>query len=165
MAFLGMLVLVGIVLAEVKKTLVWSRPNAGVFKVGWFWASEGSKYNDHISPWAELWWTCYSEGLLHDRGHTSTHPVREKIGHFHSLVICNVSLKWNSYSSWFWSQYLDCIWHFWVYRRLILGSKGTLQMFSTAFMICGWCGIIEEIVNVLSGWMWCSDHSYLIWLL
>lgn len=72
------LVLVGIVLAEVEKTLVWSRPNARVFKVGWFWASQGSRHNDHISPWAELWWTCYLKGLLRDRGHTSTHPVREK---------------------------------------------------------------------------------------
>lgn len=78
MAFL-ILVLFGIVLAEVEKTLVWSRPNARVFKVGWFWASQGSRHNDHISVWAEPWFEpCYSKGLLRDREHASTDPVREK---------------------------------------------------------------------------------------
>jgi len=118
--------LVGIVLAEVEKTLVWSRPNARVFKVGWFWASQDPSHNDHISVWAQPWWTCYSKGLLRGGEHASTDPVREKKGTLHSLATCDVSLRWNSSRSCFWSQYLDWSRHLVACRRLSSKSGGTL---------------------------------------
>lgn len=97
------MVFVGIVLVEVKQALVWSRPNARVFKVGWSLGLSGLK-----AQWPRLNERSYGghvtqRAYLHGREHAST-DTREKQ---HTLTV-----RWISYSLWFWCQYLDCSWHF-----------------------------------------------------
>ena len=45
-------------------------------------------------------------------GHTPPQTLWEENRTLLLLLICNVSLRWNSCSSWFWRQYLNCKWHF-----------------------------------------------------
>lgn len=100
MAFI-LLDLVSIVLLEAEKTGVWSRPKAWVFKVGWFWASEA-----HCTMTTSLHeWNhggCVTQRARCVPWHTPPQFLGEKNRTHLLMVICNISLRWNSYSSQFW---------------------------------------------------------------
>lgn len=124
---------------------IWIWPVNGILHVGFSWHSSGRVWKG----WSEADLMLGSSRLagfgplrtqgtmttsLCERSHgghvtqrgycmRESTPLQGKKGHFHSLVIYDVSLKWNLYSSWIWSPYLDCSWHFGVFRRLGLKVK------------------------------------------
>lgn len=60
----------------------------GSSRLAGFWASQDSRHNDHISVWAEPWWTCYSKRLQHDREHASAGEKRDTFTHW-SFMMCH----------------------------------------------------------------------------